>query len=64
MNYLYFTYRFKAWGNQHPYRPAEDVAFGVARFFQNGGVFNNYYMVFALLCLIKLILFPFQIITP
>ncbi|XP_057767562.1 beta-galactosidase 15-like [Salvia miltiorrhiza] len=35
---------FKAWGNKHPYRPAEDVAFGVARFFQNGGTFNNYYM--------------------
>ena len=32
-------------GRQRPYRTAEeDVAFSVARFFQSGGVFNNYYM--------------------
>ncbi|XP_021902002.1 beta-galactosidase-like [Carica papaya] len=35
---------FKLWGNSEPHRPAEDVAFAVARFFQNGGVLNNYYM--------------------
>uniref|UniRef100_A0A0A0KPJ0 beta-galactosidase n=1 Tax=Cucumis sativus TaxID=3659 RepID=A0A0A0KPJ0_CUCSA len=35
---------FKKWGNKNPYRTAEDVAFSVARFFQYGGVFNNYYM--------------------
>lgn len=38
-------YRFKAWGNKDPHRPAEDVAFGVALFFQTGGTLNNYYMV-------------------
>ncbi|XP_050284914.1 beta-galactosidase 7-like [Quercus robur] len=35
---------FKNWGGKHPFRTAEDVAFSVARFFQTGGVFNNYYM--------------------
>ncbi|KAL0558348.1 hypothetical protein IC582_002910 [Cucumis melo] len=35
---------FKKWGDKDPYRSAEDVAFSVARFFQSGGVFNNYYM--------------------
>ncbi|KAL0541096.1 hypothetical protein IC582_021127 [Cucumis melo] len=35
---------FKKWGDKDPYRTAEDVAFSVARFFQSGGVFNNYYM--------------------
>ncbi|XP_042047880.1 beta-galactosidase 15-like [Salvia splendens] len=35
---------FKAWGNKDPHRPAEDVAFGVALFFQTGGTLNNYYM--------------------
>ncbi|RZC90168.1 hypothetical protein C5167_044796 [Papaver somniferum] len=29
---------------QHPHRTAEDVAFSVARFFQRGGTFQNYYM--------------------
>jgi hypothetical protein len=33
------------WGGKDPYRAAEDVAFAVARFFQAGGVFQNYYMV-------------------
>jgi hypothetical protein len=28
-----------------PYRPVEDLAFAVARFFQRGGTFQNYYMV-------------------
>ena len=36
---------FKNWGGKHPYRTAEDLAFSVARFFQNGGTFQNYYMV-------------------
>ena len=35
---------FKKWGERDPHRTAEDVAFSVARFFQRGGVFNNYYM--------------------
>uniref|UniRef100_A0A5B7A024 Beta-galactosidase n=1 Tax=Davidia involucrata TaxID=16924 RepID=A0A5B7A024_DAVIN len=35
---------FKAWGEKEPYRTAEDLAFAVARFFQFGGVFMNYYM--------------------
>ncbi|OMO91833.1 hypothetical protein COLO4_18061 [Corchorus olitorius] len=35
---------FKLWGGKDPHRPAEDVAFAVARFFQSGGVLNNYYM--------------------
>ncbi|KAI3949814.1 hypothetical protein MKW92_040004 [Papaver armeniacum] len=35
---------FKNWGGKHPHRTAEDVAFSVARFFQRGGTFQNYYM--------------------
>ncbi|CAH8271756.1 unnamed protein product [Arabidopsis lyrata] len=35
---------FKNWGGKHPYRTAEDLAFSVARFFQTGGTFQNYYM--------------------
>ncbi|KAF3450936.1 hypothetical protein FNV43_RR07025 [Rhamnella rubrinervis] len=35
---------FKKWGEKDPHRTAEDSAFAVARFFQLGGVFNNYYM--------------------
>lgn len=35
---------YKTWGGKDPYRAAEDVAFAVARFFQAGGVFQNYYM--------------------
>ncbi|VFQ63388.1 unnamed protein product [Cuscuta campestris] len=35
---------FKNWGGKDPYRTAEDVAFAVARFFQTGGTFQNYYM--------------------
>lgn len=37
--------RFKAWGGKDPHRTAEDVAFAVARFYQNGGILQNYYMV-------------------
>ncbi|CAI9100770.1 OLC1v1037937C1 [Oldenlandia corymbosa var. corymbosa] len=35
---------FKSWGGSDPYRTAEDVAYAVARFFQTGGSFQNYYM--------------------
>ncbi|CAH9077021.1 unnamed protein product [Cuscuta europaea] len=35
---------FKNWGGKDPYRTAEDVAYAVARFFQRGGTFQNYYM--------------------
>nr|VDD45078.1 unnamed protein product [Brassica oleracea] len=35
---------FKQWGGKNPHRTTEDVAFSVARFFQRGGTFNNYYM--------------------
>ncbi|CAM6085259.1 unnamed protein product [Calypogeia fissa] len=35
---------FQNWGRQLPSRPAEDVAFAVARFFARGGSYQNYYM--------------------
>ncbi|OIW08574.1 hypothetical protein TanjilG_03250 [Lupinus angustifolius] len=35
----FFTY-----GNAVPYRPVEDLAFAVARFYQRGGTLQNYYM--------------------
>ncbi|XP_052180489.1 beta-galactosidase 15-like [Diospyros lotus] len=35
---------FKSWGGKDPLRTAEDLAFSVARFFQFGGTFQNYYM--------------------
>ncbi|KAG8380475.1 hypothetical protein BUALT_Bualt06G0019200 [Buddleja alternifolia] len=35
---------FKNWGGRDPLRMTEDVAFSVARFFQFGGTFQNYYM--------------------
>ncbi|KAK7388278.1 hypothetical protein VNO78_23091 [Psophocarpus tetragonolobus] len=35
---------FKNWGGKDPHRTAEDVAYAVARFFQTGGTFQNYYM--------------------
>ncbi|EOA38915.1 hypothetical protein CARUB_v10011312mg, partial [Capsella rubella] len=35
---------FKNWGSKDPHRTSEDVAFAVARFFQRGGTFQNYYM--------------------
>lgn len=44
--------RFTKFGGPVPYRPAEDMAFSVARFIQKGGSFINYYMV-------KLKLWPF-----
>ncbi|CAN7051306.1 hypothetical protein IGI04_027212 [Brassica rapa subsp. trilocularis] len=35
---------FLGFGEPTPYRPVEDLAFAVARFFQRGGTFQNYYM--------------------
>ncbi|XP_054819914.1 beta-galactosidase 15-like [Prosopis cineraria] len=35
---------FKSWGGQDPHRTTEDVAYGVARFYQTGGTLQNYYM--------------------
>ncbi|TKY67244.1 Beta-galactosidase 8 [Spatholobus suberectus] len=35
---------FLSFGDAVPHRPVEDLAFAVARFFQRGGTFQNYYM--------------------
>ncbi|CAL0321928.1 unnamed protein product [Lupinus luteus] len=35
---------FLSFGGSVPFRPVEDLAFSVARFFQRGGTFQNYYM--------------------
>ncbi|XP_057839165.2 beta-galactosidase 8 isoform X2 [Cryptomeria japonica] len=35
---------FLTFGGRVPHRPTEDVAFAVARFYQRGGTFQNYYM--------------------
>ncbi|XP_024031423.1 beta-galactosidase 9 isoform X1 [Morus notabilis] len=37
---------YTSWGGRLPHRPVEDLAFAVARFFQRGGSFQNYYMFF------------------
>ncbi|MCO5547441.1 hypothetical protein L7F22_000890 [Adiantum nelumboides] len=37
---------FSNWGEPVPWRPVEDNAFAIARFFQRGGSFHNYYMYF------------------
>lgn len=37
---------FLSFGYAVPYRPVEDLAFAVARFFEKGGTFQNYYMYF------------------
>ncbi|KAI5656979.1 hypothetical protein M9H77_25772 [Catharanthus roseus] len=37
---------FLSFGYPIPYRPIEDLAFAVARFFERGGTFQNYYMYF------------------
>ncbi|GMI93389.1 beta-galactosidase 8 [Hibiscus trionum] len=37
---------FKSFGYPIPHRPVEDLAFAVARFFETGGTFQNYYMYF------------------
>ncbi|XP_043708583.1 beta-galactosidase-like [Telopea speciosissima] len=39
-----WTASFKMWGLPARHRAAEDVAYAVARFFQSGGVLQNYYM--------------------
>ncbi|KAL7209490.1 hypothetical protein ACSBR1_031099 [Camellia fascicularis] len=36
--------RYTEWGGTWPHRPAEDLAFAVAQFFECGGSFQNYYM--------------------
>lgn len=38
-------HRYTKFGGPVPRRPAEDMAFAVARFIQNNGSFFNYYMV-------------------
>lgn len=40
-----FMSRFLYFGGRVPHRPVEDIAYAVARFFQRGGTFQNYYMV-------------------
>ncbi|TPX31599.1 beta-galactosidase [Synchytrium microbalum] len=35
---------FQLWGEPHPTRPAQDVAFSAARFFAKGGTYVSYYM--------------------
>ncbi|KAJ3678016.1 hypothetical protein LUZ60_001819 [Juncus effusus] len=35
---------FQTFGTSNPHRPAEDIAFSVARFFQKGGTVQNYYV--------------------
>ncbi|XP_020534473.1 beta-galactosidase 9 isoform X3 [Jatropha curcas] len=37
---------YASWGGNLPHRPVEDLAFAVARFFERGGSFQNYYMYF------------------
>ncbi|KAF7801334.1 beta-galactosidase 15-like [Senna tora] len=32
------------WGGRQPHRTPEDIAYAVARFYQTGGTFQNYYM--------------------
>ncbi|OMO76562.1 hypothetical protein CCACVL1_15591 [Corchorus capsularis] len=38
--------KFKSFGYPIPHRPVEDLAFAIARFFETGGTFHNYYMYF------------------
>jgi hypothetical protein len=42
---LHLALRYTEFGGAVPHRPAEDMAFAVARFIQNGGSYINYYMV-------------------
>jgi len=42
---LHLALRYTEFGGAVPHRPAEDMAFSVARFIQNGGSYINYYMV-------------------
>ncbi|KAJ0981533.1 hypothetical protein J5N97_009788 [Dioscorea zingiberensis] len=41
-----YTGWFLSFGSAIPFRPVEDLAFSVARFFETGGTFQNYYMYF------------------
>ncbi|KAL8230199.1 hypothetical protein R6Q59_000024 [Mikania micrantha] len=55
-----YTGWFLSFGYPVPYRPVEDLAFAVARFFEKGGTFHNYYMVhsndsFAFIRLMKIL---------
>lgn len=45
------SFRYTQFGGPVPYRPAEDLAFAVARFVQNNGSYFNYYMV-SVLCVL------------
>ncbi|KAJ0478716.1 putative beta-galactosidase [Helianthus annuus] len=38
---LLWWHRFKTFGGRDPHRPAEDVAYAVARFFQKGGSYHG-----------------------
>ncbi|XP_057986104.1 beta-galactosidase 9-like [Hevea brasiliensis] len=46
VNILKEAKTFKAWGGKNPYSTAKDLAFSIARFVQDGGVLNNYYMYY------------------
>ena len=35
---------FQHWGDPKPKRPAEDLAFSIARFIVRGGTYSSYYM--------------------
>jgi hypothetical protein len=43
--HLDLSFRFKAWDKPDFHRPAKDIAFAVAMFFQKRGSLQNYYMV-------------------
>jgi hypothetical protein len=43
--FLFIFRTFTGFGGPVPHRPAEDLAFSIARFIQKGGSFINYYMV-------------------
>lgn len=44
-NFIHTHTRYTQFGGPAPHRPAEDLAFAVARFVQNNGSYFNYYMV-------------------
>ncbi|KAK6273720.1 hypothetical protein POUND7_010803 [Theobroma cacao] len=44
---------FKLWGGKDPHRAAEEPAFAVARFFHQGGILNNYYMVGLIIIMVE-----------
>ncbi|KAI8909226.1 beta-galactosidase 1-like protein [Gorgonomyces haynaldii] len=44
MHVEHWTGWFMHWGELRPQRPAEDIAFSVARFIQKGGTYTGYYM--------------------